>query len=179
MDKLTIQYRVLATDFREASYYALFLRKKTGFRLAAAVLLSFFVYAVLCVNGVFEMEPLAAFVAAAYLIWCLLQLASAERAILRYTKAPDSLIGAEYIAVFGHRHFSISLPVRDFHLSGEISDLTFAFELTHCFLLYVTDQQMFIIPTRNMTTAEAETLRHLLSTTLTSRFHSLFLRRKR
>lgn len=179
MNSVELRYRVRIADFREASYYALFLRRRTGFRVAVVVILAFFVYAVLCVNGVTTMEPVAAFIAGAYLIWVLLQLAAAEREILRYAKTPDTLIGAEYTARFGAKRFSIAIPERDFRVSGNLAELQCAFEIAHCFLLYVTGQQMFIIPTRGMAESETVRLREILTDALGERFHSLFARRRK
>ncbi len=174
MGGVELNYRVELADFREASYYMLFIRKRTAFRLAILILLAFFVYVVLCLNHVTNMEPVAAFIAGAYLIWILLQLASVEREILRYAKTPDTLISEEYSAKFGNRQFSIAIPARGFSVTDDIINLHCAFEIAHCFLLYVSGQQMFIIPTRDMTEEEALTLRSILTSALGERFHSLF-----
>jgi len=176
MGGVELNYRVGLADFREASYYALFMRKRTAFRLAMIVLLIFFAYAVLCLNHVTTMEPAAAFVAGGYLIWILLQLASVEREILRYAKAPDTLIGEKYTARFDNRQFSIAISARGFSVADDIAKLQYAFEIAHCFLLYVTGQQMFIIPTRDMTETQSLTLRSILADALGERFYSLFAR---
>ena len=179
METVELTYRVLTADFREASYYALFLRKRGAFRLAAGALIVFFIYAVLCVNGVVTMHPAGIAVFLAALIWSLMQLAGVERRILQYAKAPDTLIGAVYTARFGTRRFTISIPERDFSVSGELSELAAVFEITHCFLLYVTGEQLFILPTREMTAEQAAALRSLLSAALGGRFSSLFATRRK
>ena len=178
MGTVELSYRVLTADFREASYYALFLRKRVAFRIAAMLLIAFFVYAVLCVNGVVTMLPAAAFAASAVLIWGLMQFAFVERQILTYTRKPDTLIGEIYHARFGARRFTIEVPARDFRVSGELAELSAAFEITHCFLLYVTGEQLFILPTREMTREQTDALRAILSFALAGRFSSLFARKR-
>ena len=124
------------------------------------------------------MEPIAAFFAIAYMIWFLLQLAQEERQILKYAKTPDTLIGVSYHAEFDETQFSFAIPDRNFSVSGDISQLVRAFEITHSFLLYATGQQLFIIPTRNMRAQEAFALRKILKNVLGDRFASLFAWKK-
>lgn len=178
MNTLDLKYRVRLSDFREAYYYIAFIRKKNAFRVGAVVLLAFFVYVVLWKNGVVAMEPVAAFIACAYLIWFLLQFASLERQILKYAKDPNTLVNAEYEAKFGSRQFAFRIPARKFSATGNIEELTCAFEIAHSFLLYATNQQLFIVPTRDMTAEEASTLRSILRNALGDRFTSLFAKKK-
>ena len=86
MDAITLNFKVSVSDFREASYYGLFMRRRNAFRVAATVLLASFVYGVLCYHKVLPMEPLLPLLAGAYLIWFLFILAHVERQILSYTR---------------------------------------------------------------------------------------------
>jgi len=178
MGTLELKFQVTVRDYRETSYYALFMRKKAMFRVAAIVILACFVYAVLAVNDVLQMEPFFLVLACAYLVWVLITLAGTERQIAKYVKSPDNLLGVEYTAKFGGRMFTIEIPSRKFRVSANYTELSGAFELTNCFLLCV-GQQMFIIPARGMSKEEARTLRGLLLDALGERFSSLFLKQKK
>lgn len=174
MSTVELDYRVKLTDFREAYYYVAFFRRKNAYRIGAIVLIAFFVYAVLWKNDVVRMEPIAAFIACAYLIWFFIQFASLERQILKYQKDPNTLIGAEYHAKIGKRQYDFQIPAKKMRNCGNLEDLNCAFEIAHSFLLYATDQQLFIIPTRDMTAEEATALRGILLGALGNRFTSLF-----
>ncbi len=174
MDAITLNFKVSVSDFREASYYGLFMRRRNAFRVAATVLLASFVYGVLCYHKVLPMEPLLPLLAGAYLIWFLFILAHVERQILSYTRSHDSLIGASYTASFSDSQFSFFVPDRKFCVSGAISELNCAFELSRCFLIYATQEQLFIVPIRQMSQNEINTLRNILQTGLSSRFASQF-----
>lgn len=179
MDAVDLNFKVTLSDFREASYYGLFLRRRNTFRAAAAVLLACFVCAVLWFHRPLPAQPVVLFIGCAYLIWVLFLLGGTERQILRYAKSPDTLISAEYRARFGGGSFSIEIPGRGFHVSGGVSQLTCAFELSRCFLLYATRQQLFIVPIRQMSQAEIMALRQILREGLNDRFSTPFGRRKR
>ena len=62
---------------------------------------------------------------------------------------------------------------------SETAQFASAFEISHCFLLCLSEDQMFIVPTRGMSAAEAETMRTILARELGDRFFTLFTRRKR
>lgn len=177
--ELDLKYRMLPADFREASYYGLFLRKRLGFGMAAVAIIAFVIYAVLCINKVLPMYPVTMFIAGAYLIWIILQLAAVERTVLRYTKQKDTLIGAEYHARFQGKQFTVEIPERNYKLAGETAQFASAFEISHCFLLCLSEDQMFIVPTRDMSAAEAETMRTILARELGDRFFTLFTRRRK
>lgn len=174
MDTITLNFKVTVSDFREASYYGLFMRRRSAFRAAAVVLLASFVYGVLCWHRVLPLEPLLLFPAGACLIWFLFVLAGAERQILSCVRSPDTLIGAAYTASLDHSRFSFSLPDRNFCVSGPVSELYCAFELSRCFLIYATQEQLFIVPIRQMSQDEIKTLRKILQAGLNSRFATPF-----
>ena len=179
MGNLELNFKVTVKDFREATYYALFMRKRNMFRAAVVVVAACFVYAVLAVNKVLDMEPIFLFLACAYLIWVLITLAQTERQIAKYVKSPDNLLGVTYTAKFGARMFSFEIPERKFKASGNLDQLSAAFELTNVFLIYATDAQLFIIPTRGMSKETSKQLRELLQHGLGERFYSLFLKKKK
>lgn len=178
MGTLELNFKVTVKDFREATYYALFTRKRSFFRAAVVVIAACFVYVVLAVNDVMAMEPIFFFLAGAYLIWILFLLAGAERQIAKYVKSPDNLLGVAYSAKFGSRMFSFEIPERKFKASGNLDQLAAAFELTNAFLIYATGAQLFIIPTRDMTKEDIKQLRALLHHGLGERFSSLFLKKR-
>lgn len=179
MGTLELRFKVSIKDYREALYYSLFMRKRNFFRAAIAVIAACFVYAVLTYNKVLVMEPILLFLAGAYLIWILFLLASTERQIARYVKSPDNLLNVDYIAKFGDRLFSFEIPERKFKVSGNLSELPAAFELTSCFLVYATAQQTFIIPVRSLPSDDIKHLRSLLSHGLGPRFYTFFGKKKR
>ena len=179
MGTLELNFKVNVKDFREATYYALFMKKRNFFRVAVVVIAACFIYLVLSVNKVLTMEPIFFFLAGAYLIWVLFILAGAERQIRAYVKSPDNLIGAEYTAKFGQRLVSFEIPSKKFKVSGNISDLPAAFELTNVFLVYATQEQTFIIPTRDLTKGQIKQLRELLRDGIGDRFYSMFDRRRK
>lgn len=179
MGTLELNFKVNVKDFREATYYALFMKKRNFFRVAVVVIAACFIYLVLSVNKVLTMEPIFFFLAGAYLIWLLFILAGAERQIRAYVKSPDNLIGAEYTAKFGQRLVSFEIPSKKFKVSGNLADIPAAFELTNIFLVYATQEQTFIIPTRDLSKSEIKQLRALLRDGIGERFYSMFDRKRK
>ncbi|MBQ2996363.1 MAG: YcxB family protein [Oscillibacter sp.] len=178
MGTLELNFKVTVKDFREATYYGLFMNKRNFFRAAVVVIAACFIYVVLSVNKVLTMEPIFFFLAGGYLVWTLFLLAGAERQIRAYVKSPDNLLGAEYTARFGQRLVSFEIPARNFKVSGNLADLPAAFELSNIFLVYANQQQTFIIPTRCMSKGEIQDLRALLSHGLGDRFYTMFGKKK-
>ena len=93
-----LKFRVSLSDFREASYFGTFMRKRNAFRVAVGVLLFTVVYLILWKCGVVHMIPALLFFSCAYLVWVLCTLAGIEWQISRYVKQPGNLIGTEYSA---------------------------------------------------------------------------------
>ena len=179
MGTLELNFTVDVKDFREATYYSLFMQKRNFFRAAVVVIAACFIYVVLAINKVFAMEPIFFFLAGGYLVWILVLLAGEERKIRAYVKSPDNLLGAEYTARFGSRLVSFEIPAKKFKVSGNLSDVPAAFELTNIFLVYANREQTFIIPTRCMSKAQIKELREILSHGIGDRFYTMFDRKKR
>lgn len=179
MGTLELNFKVTVKDFREATYYALFMRKRNFFRAAAVVIAACFIYVVLTVNKALTMEPIFFFLAGGYLVWILFLLAGAERQIRTYVKSPDNLLGVDYTAKFGARMFTFEIPQRKFRATGDLDQLTAAFELTNVFLIYATGAQLFIIPTRDMTKEQIKHLRELLAHGLGERFYTMFSKKRK
>ena len=154
-------------------------RAYTTVRAAAAVLLACFVCGVLWFHRVLPAQPVLLLIACAYLIWVLCILGNLERRILQYTRSAGTLIGAAYTASFGGGTFSVAIPDRDFQVSGAVSDLYCAFELSRCFLLYAAQQQSFIVPIRQMSQEETAALRQILREGLKDRFTTPFGEKRR
>ena len=93
--------------------------------------------------------------------------------ISRYVKQPGNLIGTEYSAYFDDDAFAFDIPAEKFHVHGKIDELSGAYELFHCFLIYVTAQQLFILPIRSMKKSELSGLRTILKRKLGTRFSSV------
>ena len=166
MGTLELNFTVDVKDFREATYYSLFMQKRNFFRAAVVVIAACFIYVVLAINKV-------------YLVWILVLLAGEERKIRAYVKSPDNLLGAEYTARFGSRLVSFEIPAKKFKVSGNLSDIPAAFELTNVFLVYANREQTFIIPTRCMSKAQIKELRKMLSHGIGERFYTMFGRKSR
>lgn len=179
MGTLELNFDVTVKDFREATYYGLFMQKRNFFRAAVVVIAACFIYVVLAINKVMTMEPIFFFLAGAYLVWVLILLAGAERQIRAYVKSPDNLLGVEYTARFASRLVSFEIPARKFKVSGNLADIPAAFELSNIFLVYATREQTFIIPTRCMSKEEIKELRALLSHGIGDRFYTMFGGKKR
>ena len=179
MGTLELNFTVTVKDFREATYYGLFMQKRNFFRVAVVVIAACFIYVVLSVNKVMEMEPLFFFLAGGYLVWILILLAGAERKIRAYVRSPDNLLGVEYTARFAPRLVSFEIPSRKFKVSGNLADLPAAFELTNIFLVYANREQTFIMPTRCMSKEQIKELRTLLSHGIADRFYTMFSGKKK
>ena len=168
-----LKFQVSLSDFREASYFGMFMRKRNAFRVAVGVLLFTVVYLILWKCGVVHMIPALLLFSCAYLVWVLCTLARIECQISRYVKQPGNLIGTEYSAYFDDDAFAFDIPAEKFHVHGKIDELSGAYELFHCFLIYVTAQQLFILPIRSMKKSELPELRTILKRKLGNRFSSV------
>ena len=79
----------------------------------------------------------------------------------------------------GEGPVSFEIPAKKFKVSGNLSDVPAAFELTNIFLVYANREQTFIIPTRCMSKAQIKELREILSHGIGERFYTMFGRKGR
>lgn len=179
MDTQEIRYRVNKKVFRQASLYAMFLRSRNTFRAGVVVVLAVAFYTVLAVQGTFPLSYLPIYIAAAYLIWMLLLLGREEQRVLRYLKSDESLLWTEYILRFDGGKLSIDVPEKKLHNTLPIVKLASAIEISSVFMLYLSAEQLYLVPTAAMTEEQRTALRELLSSRLGDRFYSSILAREK
>ena len=179
METQEIRYRVNKKVFRQASLYAMFLRNRNTFRAGVAVVLAVAFYALLASKGLFAMSYLPVYIAAAYFIWMLLLLGREEQRVLRYLKSDSSLLGTEYILRFDEGKLSVDIPAKKFHNAVQISKLASAIEISSVFMLYLSVDQLYLVPTEAMTEGQRTSLRGLLSSRLGDHFYSSIMAREK
>ena len=175
MEAQEIRYRVNKKVFRQASLYAMFLRNRNTFRVGIAVVLAVAFYTVLAVQGTF---PLI-YIAAAYLVWMLLLLGREEQRVLRYLKSDESLLGTEYVLRFDAGKLSVEIPEKKLRNTVAFAKLASAIEISSVFMLCLTADQLYLVPTAAMTDEQRTALRGLLSSHLGERFYSSILAREK
>ena len=177
METQEIRYRVNKKVFRQASLYAMFLRNRNTFRVGIAVVLAVAFYTVLAVQGTFPLSYLPIYIAAAYLVWMLLLLGREEQRVLRYLKSDESLLGTEYVLRFDAGKLSVEVPEKKLRNTVALAKLASAIEISSVFMLCLTADQLYLVPTAAMTDEQRTALRGLLSSRLGERFYSSILAR--
>ncbi|MBO4872644.1 MAG: YcxB family protein [Lachnospiraceae bacterium] len=174
MGTVHLECDVGVQEYRQASYYALFSRKKPGFLLCAVILALTVLYGLLIILGLLPFKAVAFFIAGAELLWLLLQFASAERRIFQYIKSEESMIGVPFRADLDAQTFHIEIPAKD--LKGEVAykDLYLATELSSLFMISVNESEMFILPTRCFTDEQRTWFRHTLARQMQDGFISRY-----
>ena len=179
MEAQEIRYRVSKKVFRQATLYAMFLRNRSTFRVGIAVVLAVAFYTVLAVQGIFPLSYLPIYIAAAYLVWMLLLLGREEQRIFRYLKSDESLLGTEYILRFDEDRLSVDIPEKKLRNTVALTKLASAIEISSVFMLYLSTEQLYLMPTAAMTETQRAALRGLLSSRLGTRFYSSVMARKK
>ena len=174
-----IRYRVNKKVFRQASLYAMFLRNRNTFRVGIAVVLAVAFYTVLAVQGTFPLSYLPIYIAAAYLVWMLLLLGREEQRVLRYLKSDESLLGTEYVLRFDAGKLSVEVPEKKLRNTVALAKLASAIEISSVFMLCLTADQLYLVPTAAMTDEQRTALRGLLRSRLGERFYSSILAREK
>ena len=151
MEAQEIRYRVNKKVFRQASLYAMFLRNRNTFRVGIAVVLAVAFYTVLAVQGTFPLSYLPIYIAAAYLVWMLLLLGREEQRVLRYLKSDESLLGTEYVLRFDAGKLSVEVPEKKLRNTVALAKLASAIEISSVFMLCLTADQLYLVPTAAMT----------------------------
>ena len=170
MEAQEIRYRVNKKVFRQASLYAMFLRNRNTFRVGIAVVLAVAFYTVLAVQGTFPLS---------YLVWMLLLLGREEQRVLRYLKSDESLLGTEYVLRFDAGKLSVEVPEKKLRNTVALAKLASAIEISSVFMLCLTADQLYLVPTAAMTDEQRTALRGLLSSRLGERFYSSILAREK
>ena len=179
MEAQEIRYRVSKKVFRQATLYAMFLRNRNTFRIGIAVVLAVAFYAILAVQGTFPLSYLPVYIAAAYLIWMLLLLGREEQRIFRYLKSDQSLLGIEYVLRFDENKLSVDIPEKKLRSTVVLTKLASAIEISSVFMLYLSAEQLYLVPTSSMTESQRLKLRGLLSSRLGARFYSSIAAREK
>ncbi|MCD8223740.1 MAG: YcxB family protein [Clostridiales bacterium] len=174
MEKIQINCRIEAGDFRKATYYGLFVRYRTPFRILFIVLIVGILYAIGGQFGLGEINPLVLMIAAGYVVWGLLMFAGTERSIIRYLRTPDCLVGCEYQFGIDVRNIRIKIPQRNVDISLAVSKLTCVFELHSLFMIYISGQQVYLLPKRYLSAQQCGDLRKIFQNSLQDRFSSRF-----
>ncbi len=174
MEKISAEYQVTLSDFRQATYYGLFLRHRTALRFLFAVLATAVLYVIGATLGLGTINPYALLIAAAYLAWGLVLFGGAELGIRGYLKSPQSLIGCTYRAELESHRIRLEVPERKIKMSTQINELTCVFEISSMFLIYTSIQDVYILPHRCMTPEQRVALRHNFRTHLDKKFSTRF-----
>lgn len=170
MKKIDARFQLTLGEFRTASYYGLFLRHRRPLQIMLIVLGAALLYYLGALAKLGTANPLVFFLAMGYLVWGLLLFAGAEKEIRRYLRSPDSLLGCEYRLVFESHRLRVEIPAQDLRESYNLHNLTCGFELSTLFLLYVTPENVYILPKRALRPEETEELRSELASCLGERF---------
>lgn len=174
MDKISIEYQITVSDFRKATYFGLFQQHRTALRILFVVLIVAVLYGMGASLGLGTINPLVLFIAAAYLVWGLLLFAGAERGIRTYLRREDSLIGCTYRVELESHRIRIEIPERNIQVSAQMNQLACAFELSALFLIYISLQDVYLLPTRCLTAEQRLALRKNLRQRLGDNFGSRF-----
>lgn len=174
MEKIQTEYTVTVSDFRRASYYGLFLRHRRPLQIMFVVLLAAVLYGVGSGIGLGTANPLVFFIAAAYLIWGLLLFAGTERGIRQYLRTPGNFIGCTYRATLESHRVLFEIPERNISASQQTGNLTCVFELSQLFLIYISAQDLYILPCRALSESQRASLRENFRRRLGKNFGSRF-----
>lgn len=176
MQTIHVNYSITVSDFRKATYYGLFLRHRRALQIMFLVLGFSVLYAIGGALGLGTVNYLVFFLALAYLIWGLLLFAGAEKGIKHFLASPQTTLGCEYLVSIDEHHIRIRVPAKKGDVSLLIKKLACAYELSSMYLLYVSTQEVYLLPKRALTAEQAAALRGLLHQTLVDRFSSRFIK---
>ncbi len=174
MEKISKEFRITLGDFRQASYYALAVRNRVAFRIAAGALCFGVCYLVISAIGITVLHPVILFVAAAYLVWVLIMLAQEELHIRSYVRSKDCLIGLQSQFFMEGNRIRIRIPEKNITADLTVNRLVCAIELSRIFLLYSTPENVYLVPKRVLSEAELRSIRSTLRKQLPGRFTSRY-----
>lgn len=174
MNTIEATYQITLSDFRKATYYGLFLRYQRNLSIMFFVLLIGFFYTIAAFFGLWELKMLIPFIVVAYLIWLLLLFARAESGIKKYLKAPKNTIGKQHKTTLDAKRVHIQIPECKVNTTYSIDKLACVFELKTLFLIYITMQDLYILPKRALEDRESGFLRENFKAQLGERFYTRF-----
>ncbi len=174
MDKISVEYQVTVSDFRQATYFGLFQRHRMALRIMFVVLIVAVLYVLGASIGLGTMNPLVLFIAAAYLIWGLLLFAGAEKGIKQYLRSEGSLIGCSFRAELESHRIRLEIPERKIQVTAQTNQLACVFELSSLFMIYTSMQDVYLLPNRCLTAEQRIALRKNFRERLGNNFGSRF-----
>ena len=175
MDKtISAEYELLVDDFRKASYYVLFLRKRMPLLLMFLAIAAAVLYAVGCYLLGRDTNALPLLIAAAYAVWGLVLFAQNEKRIRQYIKSDSSMIGANYVLIIERDRLLVKVAEREISFSLRLNKLESAIEMSSMFLLFQNAEDFYILPRRALDSEALRELRARLTTSLKERFVSRF-----
>nr|MBQ6241177.1 YcxB family protein [Lachnospiraceae bacterium] len=173
------EFKLNLRDYRTAAYYGMAQRNRTGLRLMLVVLGAFIIYVITTMILNVQLIPVAFFVVGGYAVWLIILCAGTETRIRRYIKDPETLLGKDTVITIDRAHVEVEIPEKEIRSKVAVKDLAFVFELTDLYMLYINNQETYIMPKRAVTEKEILLLRDLFQKTLSGRFFSRFLKRKK
>ena len=174
MNRIKAEYTVTLGDFRRATYYALAIRSRTAFLIAAAFLLAGLCLLGATAAGLASTSPLFLFITAASFVWFLMTFARAEGSIRTYLRSDGCLIGRKTLFTMEGNRIGIEIPEKRISAKLQANRLGVAFEISTVFLLYTNASQVYIVPRRAFTEEELRQIRKMLKEQLPGRFSSRF-----
>ena len=178
MQPVELNYTITLSDFRKANSYALAQRNRLGFKLFLVVLAVALFCWITSVIGVFSLGTLPYFIALGYTVWMLILLGTQELRIRKYLRSPDCFLGPETHASFFDDMIRIRIPSKKIDVHFQIKNLNWVFELYDIYMLYVNEQNSYIIPKRGLSDMQKTSLRNNFSRQLGERFISRYSRQK-
>jgi|GEM_PF-3147827 len=163
---------ITLSEYRAAAYYGLVLRMR---RLILAFLLCVALAAAYLAAGQFGLlpySPILNFIAAAYFVFLIVQFGRLEMGIYRYAKAKDCLIGVPIEYVFSDTTFTVTIPSLGEKNRYDTASIVCVFEITQSFLVYINEQQFFLLSKASLPKGTEGDLRIFFATHLKERFRS-------
>ena len=178
MSTIRVQYQIGLSDFRKASYYGLFLRERKPLLIFFCVMGFAILYGLGAFLSLGNANPFVFLIAGAYLVWALFLFAGTEKQIRTYMRREDSILGVELCMTLDDRNMQMEIPSRKIRYSRAWNRLAAAFELNDLFLLYLSAEDVCLLPKRVLQPEEQKALRLTLKAKLQDRFSSRFLPKK-
>ena len=174
MDKISVEYQVTVSDFRQATYFGLFQRHRLPLRIMFVVLIVAVLYGIGASLGLGTVNPLVFLIAAASLIWGLLLFAGAEKGIRQYLRSEASLVGCTFRAELESHRIRLEIPQKKIQVTAQVNQLACVFELSSLFMIYTSMQDVYLLPHRCLSTEQRIAMRKNFRERLGNNFGSRF-----
>ena len=154
-------YTVQMGDFRAASYYGTMMRNRILFRPLIVLLPTAVLYLVGILAELWGYYPLVGYLLIAYAVGVLVVFGGTERAMLRYARSEQSVIGVETTMEWGKDRLHMEIPSRNTELSFRYADIPGVIELRRVYLIYLSGEQTLLLPKAGLGGREKEFCRLL------------------